>query len=642
MPKLRLRFLAPALMLALATSVWAQLVPEFKQLAGPIEEVRSGPMAPVDPAANAHHGRGAMIPVTLSERAGGGWAWEGELVLDGESFNMVLFDGGERWTPTLVAPDSKRALSAHELADEISGTELSLGSEGFTGTYYRFTAARSGSWRVVIEADAPLGRNGYLLYASDSPYRLRSFNTQQQTLIGNEITYLARGLSTESGHAIIDGLVEKAWLRVTTPDGEVFDLSMQDRGLTNDGSAGDGVFGGSFVPELAGDYMVQVIARGTTPEGRPFLRTAEHVMTVIPPDLAIARDIARAFPASEKRLRVSVPVDDFGTVDKVRVIAEVWGNRQGEMVGTNWIGGMARVENGSVALGLDSRWLARAGVTAPFELRNVRIENADTFIAYDTADRMKLVLPESIEIARFEGKRVDEEMLMGPRPARPAHKAGSRLLLVHGYCSGNAWGPVSSQFSSASIFQDYSQNRSHDQFAQLIKSFGSSYSSYGIVAHSQGGAASLHLYTYYWSGLDYASGNRLIQSVGTPYQGTSLAGNIAALGSIFGAGCGANNDLTYSGASSWLSGIPTWARGEVTYFTTSFEDRWWAYDYCHLASDLILSDPDDGTTEKAKGQLSYANNGGHETGWCHTTGMRDPAQVTDSSRNSSMNSNAAR
>ena len=38
----------------------------------------------------------------------------------------------------------------------------------------------------------------------------------------------------------------------------------------------------------------------------------------------------------------------------------------------------------------------------------------------------------------------------------------------------------------------------------------------------QGGAASLHLYTYYWSGFDYATGNRLIQSVGTPYQGTAL------------------------------------------------------------------------------------------------------------------------
>ena len=59
-------------------------------------------------------------------------------------------------------------------------------------------------------------------------------------------------------------------------------------------------------------------------------------------------------------------------------------------------------------------------------------------------------------------------------------------------------------------------------------------SSCGIIAHSQGGLASLHLYTYYWSCLDDASigGNRLIQAVGSPYQGTPLAGTIAAIGAI--------------------------------------------------------------------------------------------------------------
>ena len=215
-------------------------------------------------------------------------------------------------------------------------------------------------------------------------------------------------------------------------------------------------------------------------------------------------------------------------------------------------------------------------------------------------------------------------------------------MLVHGYCSGNVWGPVSSQFSNASVFQDFNRNRSHDAFAVQIWNFGSSYDSYGIVAHSQGGAASLHLYTYYWSGLDNAGPGRLIQSVGTPYQGTSLAGSLAALGQIFGVGCGTNTDLTYNGAAAWLSGIPSWARGEVNYYTTSFDDVWWRYDYCHLASDLLLDDPDDGTVEKAYGQLSGAVNRGHKEDWCHTTGMRDPAQYKDSGRNATMNANAAR
>ena len=199
-----------------------------------------------------------------------------------------------------------------------------------------------------------------------------------------------------------------------------------------------------------------------------------------------------------------------------------------------------------------------------------------------------------------------------------------------------------SQFSNNIDFQDPNKNRTHDQFANLIKNFGADYPSFGIVAHSQGGAASLHLYTYYWSGLDYATGRRLIQSVGTPYQGTALAGNLAALGSVFGAGCGTNNDLTYSGAASWLAGIPSWARAKVHYSTTSFTDVWYRYDYCSHRHRSVFGDPDDGVIEKAYGQLPGANNRGHKTGWCHTSGMRDPAQTSDSSRNSDMNANAAR
>ncbi len=233
-------------------------------------------------------------------------------------------------------------------------------------------------------------------------------------------------------------------------------------------------------------------------------------------------------------------------------------------------------------------------------------------------------------------------MRMGKKPVQTANAVGGKLMLVHGYCSGGNTFPTS-QFSNNIVFNDPNQNRTHDQFANLIRNFGASYPSFGIVAHSQGGAASLHLYTYYWSGLDSATGGtRLIQSVGTPYQGTALAGNLAALGSVFGAGCGTNANLTYSGAASWLAGIPSWARAKVHYSTTSFTDVWYRYDYCNVATDLFLSDPDDGVVERAYAQLSGANNRGHKTGWCHTSGMRDPAQTSDSSRNADMNANAAR
>ena len=113
---------------------------------------------------------------------------------------------------------------------------------------------------------------------------------------------------------------------------------------------------------------------------------------------------------------------------------------------------------------------------------------------------------------------------MGKQPnVYESNAVGGKLMLVHGYCSGGNPYPTS-QFANNIVFNDPNKNRTHDQFANLIKNFGAAYPSFGIVAHSQGGAASLHLYTYYWSGLDSATGSRLIQSVGTPVSGNSSGG----------------------------------------------------------------------------------------------------------------------
>ena len=208
----------------------------------------------------------------------------------------------------------------------------------------------------------------------------------------------------------------------------------------------------------------------------------------------------------------------------------------------------------------------------------------------------------------------------------------NKIIALHGYCSGDAWGD---KLPGAYKFEDYDQNRSHDEFAlELISQMDMQYSSGGvgcsIIAHSQGGAAALHLYSYYWSCLDNApSSGRLIQTIGTPFQGSALAGNAAVLGSVFGIGCGTNYDMTYGGASTWLAGIPTWARAQVYYYTTSFTDKWWRYDYCNIVTESLLGDPDDGATEKAKGQLSGANSKGHKTGYCHTSEMREPKQGDD-------------
>ena len=74
---------------------------------------------------------------------------------------------------------------------------------------------------------------------------------------------------------------------------------------------------------------------------------------------------------------------------------------------------------------------------------------------------------------------------------------------------------------------------------------------------------------------------RVIQSVGTPYSGTPIAGGlIPELASILGIGCGSITDLTVEGALRWQREIPPSKQKEVFYYTTqvSFQQNLnWMY-----------------------------------------------------------------
>ncbi len=613
-----------------------------KQLAGPPSEFEA--MRPNNPIGNAVHSKSALLPIQLSVHINGLWSWQTDLPIDGDQLQMLVFsDNSTDWNISLRAPSGFRSQTLDSLTSDSRKTDFGISGESYPADYYQLDQVAKGSWEFTVQASNPKQKQGFLLVSSDSPQRIMSYQTSKQHLTGNRVGFAAYAYSDDNSRSSIN----TAAINITGPDGDsLTNQPMYDDGLHNDGHANDGVYGADFAAVNAGNYNVQIVMTGVAADGAAFIRTTEHLVPVIASDLRISSSIAYSNEFNENRLLINLPVDSYNNSAKYHVYAEVWGrsvNNPKLQTAISWIGGMVNDDNGYLQLGLDTRWIARAEATGPFELRNVRIEDPDHFIPIAEAKSIPLsvpVLPETATRA-FSGA-LDQEMLMGQQPLVTNRGVGSKLLLVHGYCSGNVWGSVANQFTDEAIFMDLNQNRSHDQFAIRIHNFGSTYNSYGIVAHSQGGAAATHLYTYYWSGLDNATGSRLIQSVGTPYQGTALAGNLAALGSVFGVGCGSNTDLTYNGAASWLAGIPSWARSAVNYYSTSFTDVWWRYDYCHLATDLLLSDPEDGTTEKAYAQLSGAINRGHKTGWCHTSGMRDPAQTTDSSRNSTMNATAAR
>lgn len=640
--------------------------PASKQIAAPPADIRDGRLHLPDPSQLGVRSHSAMIPVTLTSTAVGEWVWSGEFALDGDNISLALFaPNAQNWQLAVQSPgDQMRSL------DRAAAQSVSLGIEGvsYAGERYAFAGYKAGVWTVQITsaraaADASAAADagaaaasaaaGYLVLSSDSPYQLYTHLSTHSLLAGNEIglaTYAYdANLAAENGApAPLVGIIGSATLVVQTATGQKIELAMVDDGRHADGAAGDGVFGATFTAATAGDYTAQVTVTGASTDGTPFTRTSEHTFPVIAPALHLVERTVSATALDDTRLQLNLRGTALNdTLPDLTAFAEVWGtNAQGEMAPVAWIGGVTTPhQQGSsvtLPLTLDARWIALAGVQAPFELRNVRVQDLDTAIPLAQMARLGVYARQLPAAARATITEITDDMLMGPMPDAPARapEAGV-VMLIHGYCSGaNTW--PTSQFSNYAVFSDLNQNRTHDQFAQLIRNYGNNFSSFGAIAHSQGGAASLHLYTYYWSGLDYSSGARLIQSVGTPYQGTALAGNLALLGEIFGVGCGTNWNLTYDGAALWLSGIPSWARSRIYYHTTSFTDRWWAYDYCNIASDLFLSDPDDGVIERWAGQLSGASNLGHKTGWCHTSGMRDPAQTSDSSRNSNMNTYANR
>lgn len=612
---------------------------QYKQIAAPPSDFAQ--LSLPNPAELGVRSRTAMIPVTLAPSGDGRWTWTNKLPVDhGEQVSLLVFaPAGEGWEMTAQLPNGRFATTTSTQA-----AEFGLAGQTFPAQLYTYKNATAGEWRVTISAVSPKSTQGYLMLSTQSQTQLYTHLSSYNLRVGEQVglatyAYDAAVDSGSSAPAPLTGVIQQATATFTTPDGSKTAVSMFDDGLHADGAANDGVFGGQLTATAAGQYTAQVSVTGEN-AGSEFVRTSEHIFPVITPSLSLNSGVIRAVDDGNGRLQFSLRATSLAALPAtVQVSAELWGAGPNGTVPVAWVGGLVAPQtsnNGvSLPLSVDGRWLALAGVTGSLQLRNVRVQDVDTHITISSADSISLQTSKLPDNASGPVESITDDMLMGPRPARNAPEMAGVLMLIHGYCSGGTW-PLS-HFTQYAQFQDYNQNRTHDQFAQLIDTYGDQFSSFGAVAHSQGGAASLHLYTYYWSGLDYSVGSRRIQSVGTPYQGTALAGNLALIGEIFGVGCGTNFDLTYDGSALWLSGIPTWARDDVYFYTTSFKDVWYRYDYCNIASDVFLSDPDDGVIEKWAGQLSSGNNMGHKTGWCHTSGMRDPAQTTDASRNSTMN-----
>lgn len=601
-----------------------------KQVAAPPSDILDAVVRLPEPQDLGVASRSALIPVTLP-RGGGEWTYP---LRPGSRAVLMPGEPGS-WAGTVATFDGVVRPIVH--GQVVDGIEVREGSGGWIAPDRRFTrvawpaereAAQAGdaaiaTLRITSDRAAP----GYVLIEPGGATELYTYMEELAARVGSSVSFRSE-LSN-------DARITRAWADVRSPNGVLRRV---------ESPAGDAAV--RFVPDQPGKYAVRVHVLGLDARGASVELTTQHVVH--------AETMAPVFGVAEARAAGSVIDLKFadGVPGRRSIVgAEVWGDRGGVMVPVCWL---ARICGTDRSLRLDARWIALAGVDpATLALRQVRAHDVDsmTLVAFEpdvevSGSLAGLVLPEAPggptrDMLHGAPGESFVRVPMEPTASR-AVLSGHRLMLIHGYCSGGNPFTTSHFSGDIAVFSDVNSNRSNDAFALQILSQSSPMKSFGVAGHSQGGLAALHLSTFYWSGMDWARGERLIQSVGAPYQGTPLAGNAAVLGDLFGAGCGSNNDLSVSGAAQWLSTIPTSFRQNVWYWTTSFEDRAFQFDFCNIVSDLLLSDPDDGVIERSRGQLPGATNMGHREGWCHTTGMRDPAQCTDASRNSEISQRARR
>jgi len=310
------------------------------------------------------------------------------------------------------------------------------------------------------------------------------------------------------------------------------------------------------------------------------------------------------------------------------------------------------------------KWASLVNAVGPFTLQNAYLIDPNTHVVVDEITTIALKTDSNLNsiLTRPNLKNVQtitQEMRQGAYPKGFLDKLDAadtgKIILVHGYCASvNPFGKYPEDWTNAEFFLNANANIGTDEFSAMVDTYANNngINSYSVVGHSQGGMVGLHIYNFYFSAMDItmeklklrssADATRLVQAVGTPFQGCTGAGSAANLAKLFGAGCGDNYDLTTDGAQIWLSGISAEARTKIYYYTTTYQLGNWFGDYCNLAVNAVLEWPNDGTTETVFTKLSGATNLGNTEKQCHTTDMSYPAQYHDRNRNRQMNANAAR
>lgn len=637
------RITLPLAACALLASFATAQTTSARHVSAPAADIERGSVRLPDPAESATATRALLRRVNFEREGANLWVARLEVPLerDGGFALALLGPSAASWrvfgAPIGRAPIPLDAAFATERRVGFLGDAL----PGWVVDRRDVRGTRAGPWTLRIESDAEHAHDaGWLLVSAGADIRASAHLSTFQLVAGQPIAIVARADGGDLG-TLVQAEAEVEF------GGLLRGLELHDDGLHADGAALDGVFGAWLPDDVAGTVRARVELSGLTRDRRRFARAVPLSFEVHEPRVEFSGAL-RASELDGGVIEFGLGVTGSAVGERVLFAAELWGrDALGHPVPICWLARIQEPALGGVGpelrLRLDPRWFEYSGAGGDLELRNVRAQDPDSFAVLASWERADVP---------FRAPRAS-----GPLPAPAASNTSPgwaalgggggqlpatqsvqlapfypALMLVHGYCSSGSIWPAADFTQPKLEFLDPNANRTHDQFAQLLwqRAQSAGLASFGVVAHSQGGPAALHLLTYYTSALDFASGGRRIQSLASPYLGTPLA----SLGAF---ACGTNNNMTPSGAAAWLAGIPTWARAEVYTWTTANSGA-----ACNFLTGLLLADPEDGTVEKTRSELPGGNNMGHTVGWCHTTGMTNPASYTDHARNQAMNAAAAR
>jgi len=443
-----------------------------KQLAGPPSEFAN--YKPPSPVNAALTGSSAWVPADLKQTAEG-WTWSDSFPVDStREFSMSVFCNQFKSLKIFVQPPGgAMTLLEDKLFDsaDAKGRKLvqdfGVGLTKMEVTTYIWPEPTAGFWNFLIKSDVTIPHPAdeaevYLLLDNDSPIQVTTHLNTYDLQVGQEVGLVARVFDVPEGVedpiaelSPLQGVVISAEMDVIMPDGKEVIVKMNDAGIEGDLQANDGVYVAVMEATEVGTYVATCTIKGRTPDGKDFIRNTLESFSVISPDFVLTGLATAEYPADKEVLQFYIDVDTLAKSEakKVRAYAEVWGTDGSgfEYVPVAWIQAMVDVEDKDnrqvLAMELNKKWVQLAKAKAPFQLRNVEIQEPNTNNPYSERTEIYVQMQES-EVAELMSSidfsvvpEITEEMRKGPRPASLSKDIlrsaeDHKIMLVHGYCAG--------------------------------------------------------------------------------------------------------------------------------------------------------------------------------------------------------------